>query len=69
MKPKAYFEYEDSPNCHFCVIDKSKKEVTVGEGTIMPFVTRRVKFEDFLIESIPQFSKEKQIDIEKYVNS
>lgn len=69
MKPKAWFEYTDEPNAYFCVVDKNKKELTLGQGTIMPFVYKKIKLEDFLIEHVAHFTPEKQIDIQNYVNA
>ncbi len=69
MKPRGYFEYDSTPNCHFLIIDKNKKEVTIGEGSVAPFVTKKIKLEDFLPEEFVQFSPDKIIDMKNYVNS
>ena len=69
LKPKVWFEFDSTPNSYFCVVDKNKKQVTLGQGTIMPYVYQKINLEEFLIEHVAHFTKEKQIDIEKYVNS
>lgn len=66
---KIFISYTSEPNMYFCNINKTKKEVTLGEGTVMPFKSKVIKLENFIVEELIHFSENNKIQMRRYVDA
>lgn len=69
MNFKIWREFTEHPYQYFCVINKDSRNIVIGEGSIMPFTTKKIKLEEFLVEHVAHFSEENRVSMEKYAKA
>lgn len=69
MDYRVYREFTEHPYQYFCVINKDSKNIIIGEGSVLPFTTKKLKLEEFNLNDVSHFSEENRQSMEKYVNN